>query len=214
MNQRTIILVVFFLLGSLIAYNQENSFADTIFIDIVNSLSKAKSNQKILDTKIMLATNSVSNKYPELKNIHVEFIRKNIKTMMAARPTLLSAFRKKEKRKYSIIISTNPDNNSELFFDQLSYTATIGIISHEFAHILTYNNKTGVQLLLYGEKYLFIKRKIERETDKITVLHGFGKELIEYDQHIYKSSLVSKKYLKLKSRNYLSINEIQTINDN
>jgi hypothetical protein len=179
-----------------------------------DSITKIICRQGNIDTTFIIASKIVLNKYPELENIHIEFVNRDIKTMMAARPTLLSFFKQREKRNYIIIISTNLKNSSKLFFRELSANAKVGIISHEFAHILCYNNQSGFQLLFYGVKYLFNKREIERETDKITIHHGFGKNLIEYVQFVYNSNLVSKSYLDLKKRNYLSINEIKEISDN
>jgi len=176
-----------------------------------NTFTNYDRNQYYLDSSFINAALIVLKRYPELENIKIKYIKKNINTMMAARPVIGSTLKQMGKRKYKIITSTNPKNKSEKLFRQISINAYEGILSHEFAHILCYSKKTGVQLIFYSIAYPFKKRKIERETDQIAIDRGFGKELIEYNQFIITSNLVSKKYLKNKERNYLSIKEIEKI---
>jgi hypothetical protein len=163
---------------------------------------------KRFDSLFFHASTIAFSAYPELKNIEIVYKEGQLKTIMAARPILLSIFRQKSKRKYKILLSNNSINNCEQLFCQIPAPALTGILGHEYAHLLTYNNKSSVQLILYAFKYLFNKKDIERETDLITIKHGFGKELIDYNIYILNSDLVSKRYLKKRHNNYLSINEI------
>jgi hypothetical protein len=213
MRGKKIIPIIVLILNGINLFCQNTTFQEIRSKVEVDSKSDIISGQKLEDTLFINASIIVLKSYSELMNIKFEFIQKNIKTMMAARPAFGTVLKKREKRSYKIIISTNPSNNSEQLFHQISINAYVGILSHEFAHLTCYNNKTSLQLIIYGIGYYFNRRKIERETDQIAIQHGFGKELLEYNRFIYNCNLVSKKYLNNKKKNYLSINEIEMIID-
>jgi hypothetical protein len=213
MRPLLVALIVLLVFGGINIFCQNISFNQIRGIREVDTESNIKGNHIYFDSLLISAALLVSKKYPELKKVNIEFHYKNIKTMMAARPLCGSLLLKKNKRKYEIIVSTNSTNNSDKLFQQLSINSFAGILSHEFAHLLCYNQKSGLQLLYYGIYYFFNKKEVERETDQIAIQRGFGIELLEYDQYIFNSNLVSKKYLKNKIKNYLSINEIEMIID-
>lgn len=147
--------------------------------------------------------------YPELDNISIDYKIRHLKTIMAARPQFLSIFRQRSKRGYRIILSNNINNNCEQLLCQIPYSALTGILGHELAHLLTYNNKSSIKLLFHGFKYLINKKEIERETDMIAIKRGFGRDLMDYNKYILNTNLVSKEYLENRHNNYLSVNEIQ-----
>ena len=147
--------------------------------------------------------------YPELKGATITFIRKPIKTLMAARPTPDFIFRAKSKRHYYVIISTSVKNNSEDLLQRMSKCALTGILAHEYAHIIDYSSRSDLGMIWFGIRYFFDKKKIETGTDLEAINRGFGDELIEFDRYIYKSKFASKKYLLNKKKYYLSVNEIQ-----
>ena len=147
--------------------------------------------------------------YPELKGTSVTFIEKPIHTLMAARPTPGFIFRSKRNRHYYIIISTNAKNNSKEILDRISKCGLTGIIAHEYAHLIDYSHRSNLGMIWFGIKYLFDKKEIESNTDLEAINRGFGDELLEFDRYIYNSKFTSKRYLKNKRKNYLSVNEIQ-----
>ena len=149
--------------------------------------------------------------FPELKGVTVEVRRKHIGTMMAARPRMDFIFKKKQKRHYVIYITDCPGMNAGVIFDEMSECAKTGVLGHELSHILTYEQKNNMQLLWFGVAYLFNKKKIEEDTDKIAIEHGFADELLEYTKYIHNSPHTNRKYLRKKQRNYLSVNEMKQV---
>lgn len=178
----------------------------TLYYD---SLQTTYGQNKIFDSKYLKPALLALKAYPELKGTSITFVEKPIKTLMAARPRPGFIFHSKKNRHYIIIISTNPKNNSKDVFSRMSICALTGILSHEYAHIFDYSTKSDLGMLWFAMKYYFDKRTIERNTDLEAVKRGFGDELIAFDRFIYKSKLPSKKYLRNKRKNYLSVNEIE-----
>lgn len=171
-------------------------------------------NNKTFDSTMLLPALLAIQYYPELKNTHIEFKYKNIPTLMAARPKLWSVFNTKKNRTYVLIISTNPENHSNKLFQNMSLSSKTGILGHEFAHFIDYEQKSNFELLIFGIKYIFSKKKIERETDKVAIERGLGIEMLDYTLHIKKSKLTSKKYRARKKKFYLSETEIRNLVSN
>lgn len=147
--------------------------------------------------------------FPELKGIDIEVRRKNIGTMMAARPKIDFLFRKKENRKYVVYITDHPEMNAGPIFEEMSECAQAGVLGHELSHILTYNEKNNIQMLWFSITYLFNRKRIEAETDIIAMQRGFGDHLVEYTRFIHKSPHTNRKYLKKKKKHYLSASEME-----
>jgi hypothetical protein len=175
----------------------------------IDSLEKVFGTNKHFDSLLKVPALLAIQHYPELTGTHIEFRYRNIPTLMAARPTIDFLFRKKNKRKYILIISTNPKNHSRKFFHSMSLSAKTGILGHEYAHFLDYENKSNVGLLFFTLRYLLQRKKIERETDKVAIERGLGEEMLNYNLHIRKSKLLSKEYLRKKKKYYLSATEIE-----
>lgn len=148
-------------------------------------------------------------KFPELKEVDIEFKRKKIGTMMAARPKLDFLFKKKKNRKYVIYITNHPAMNAGLIFDGMSECAQVGVIGHELSHILSYKNKSNLQMLWFGILYPFNKSVIEEKTDITTMKRGFADHLLEYTRFIHSSPHTNPKYLQKKIKHYLSVNEME-----
>jgi hypothetical protein len=203
MNKRILLVILLLIVVNRYSNCQNNSKQKFDEIKNNNICNKA------FDTTFIKASNIASAAYPELQDISIVFKRGEIKTIMAARPIFLAIFHKSSKREYQIILSNSKQNDCEQLFCQISMSALIGILGHEYAHLLTYNDKSSIQLVFYAVNYLFNKKKIERETDLIAIKKGFGKNLLEYNLYVTNCNFVSKKYLKNRENNYLSINEIR-----
>ena len=175
----------------------------------IDSLYARFAHNKQFDSAMFDASLLAIRYYPELANTAIEFRHKDIPTLMAARPTIWSVFRKKENRKYRIIISTNAQNRSEQIFRNMSRASRIGILGHEYAHIIDYENLTSPGLILFGIRYLFSKKKIECSTDRVAIERGLGTEVLEFTRQIEKSRLPSDRYLRRKDKYYLSKVEIE-----
>ena len=69
---------------------------------------------------------------------------------MQAQPKFLSIFKKSENRSYLIIINKNFNiENKEFVIYDIPSEALIGWIGHELGHITDYNNRSGVNLLMF-----------------------------------------------------------------
>jgi hypothetical protein len=150
-----------------------------------------------------------SNSFYELKGITIDVKRKNIKTLMAARPKANFLFRKNKNREYVILISKKQNMNARVLYMQMSNRALIGVLGHELSHIVCYSQKSNLEMIFFGIKYVFNKKEIEVDTDIMAINKGFGKQILEFNQYIHHSSRTNKKYLRKKNRYYLSSNEIE-----
>ena len=194
------------LLSSTVAEPEDNG-SDPVLDSLYACYHLNKSFDSALFQSCLLAIQH----YPELRATTITFRHKNIPTLMAARPTWWSIFRKKERRRYTIVISTNAGNSSEQLLSNMSVKGRTGIIGHEYAHISVYEKLSAPGLVWFGIRYILMKKRIERETDRIAIERGLGTEMLEYSKHIRKSKLASRKYLRNKRKYYLSINEIQQL---
>jgi hypothetical protein len=158
--------------------------------------------------KFSNALNCAALRYPELRNFTIEIKRKKITTMMAARPKRDFLFHSKTNRTYVILITDKLNMNAEHMYNEMSPCAISGVFGHELSHIITYSQKSNFRLMGFGIQYLFNKKSIETETDLLAVKHGFGDGLIEFNRYIFHSPWVNKKYLKRKSKYYLSAAEL------
>jgi hypothetical protein len=197
--------VILFILSILVSLSIGQSKPKLKFDEGSNSYNCSEK----FDSLFLISSSTAISAYPELQKISIHYKIGNLKTIMAARPLFMDIFRRRDKREYQILLSNNELNNCNQIFCQIPEQALTGILGHELAHLLTYNNKTSIQLIFYAFKYLLNKKEIERETDMITIQRGFGKNLIDYNLFILNSNLVSKQYLKNRYNNYLSVNEIQ-----
>ncbi|WP_299583181.1 hypothetical protein [uncultured Sunxiuqinia sp.] len=151
--------------------------------------------------------------YPELKGVSIEFVRKNIKTTMASRPTFDFIFRKKKNRRYRIYIDTQVKNGQGLLLSDVPHDAQVGVIGHELAHIVDYENKTTMGVVLTGIGYLFhpLRRKLEHKVDEITIAHGLGHQVKEFSEYVLQDDRVSEKYKKYKRKIYYKPKQLSTL---
>jgi hypothetical protein len=169
---------------------------------------------KDFDSLILIPAMSAIRSYEELRNTHIEFRYKNIRTLMAARPSADFILKKRENRKYIVVVCTDHENSCHQTIRNMSPESRAGILGHEFSHILTYENKSGLGMIGHAVHYAFHKKSIERKTDRITIERGLGKEILSFNHHIRECNFLSKRYLKRKNKNYLSVTEIETLLEN
>ncbi len=175
-------------------------------------LLKKYSKNKTFTKNVELPSIVALQYYPELVNANIVFKKHNIPYSMDARPTFWSVFKKPKNRKYIIRINKKLQKNSGFLVDSLNFNAKVGIIGHELAHILFYHERTTIQLFNESIKYLFTKgykRKIERQTDLITIERGLGIQVLEFRKSVDESDLVPQNYKKKQDKYYLSTDEIK-----
>lgn len=125
--------------------------------------------------------------YPELKDVNIHFSQTEAIIPLASRPEPVSMFTRKEKWQYNIVISTKSLENLEpILLKNLPFNAQIGIIGHELAHTVFYSDKGIGEMLLIGLNYPFpsFRARFEKNTDRRTIAHGLGWQLLEYATHV------------------------------
>jgi hypothetical protein len=173
--------------------------------EIKLELGSQKSIPKEFEKQILTALSY----YPELKNIHIEFIRSNIKTTMACRPTTAS-LTKRYNREY--IITIDNDNESQgIILDDVPYNAQIGVIGHELGHIVDYESRSSVNIAGLGVNYAtgHYSHDFEKGVDKLAIKKGLGWQLHDWADFVLNKSKASKEYKEFKRKTYLTPQEIK-----
>lgn len=152
--------------------------------------------------------------YPQLEHIFIEFkFKKNIKkSTMQARPTFDSFFKSKRNRKYLILISEKfKISGREFFTIDIPKDIFIGWIGHELGHIMDYQNRSKLNLICFGVKYLFSKNyiiKSERAADSFAVQHKMESYILKTKEFILNHAEISETYKNRMKKFYLSPEEI------
>lgn len=148
--------------------------------------------------------------FPELTNEKITFIEKKSLLAFSSRPSLSSLF--KRKKEYLIILSTESKKvPPHLLFSSLSLNKQIGILGHELSHTIFYLNKSKIEILLIGLRYLFVNYRIkfERETDLETIKRGLGFQLLDFALYCRNHLKAPEKYKKWLNKFYLKPLEIK-----
>ena len=161
--------------------------------------------------------------FPSLKEARIEFRLQDKGAPLASRPTVWTTFfRTKKKRKYIITINDRQDSwFSGIQLRNLPLNAQIGVLGHELAHSHEFVSTGffGMMGIAFGNlswKYL---DKFEYNTDKMTIDHGLGYQLLEWSeitqQMLVKAGLAEaveekangrERYMKPRTiRNYISL---------
>jgi hypothetical protein len=155
--------------------------------------------------------------YPELKEVKIKFkYSRRENTTMACRPgagTFLG-----HKRSYRILINRNKHFDG-IHLEHVPFNAQIGIISHEIAHIVDYENSTIREIIRTGINYLNeTKKKIyEHFIDLIVIEKGLGWQLYDWAVFsMFDAPHATESYKEFKRNTYMNpeqiIQEMKTIN--
>lgn len=120
--------------------------------------------------------------YPELKETHIEFVQEPSFLQLASRPDPLSVLLPWVERKYLVIISTEPEDDP-ILLKNTPFNEQVGILGHELAHSLYYQDKNSFQLLKLAYQYQYddaVRKQFEREADKTAIAHGLGYQLYDF----------------------------------
>jgi hypothetical protein len=175
-----------------------------------DSLELLFGGNKTFQPKIKSAALVALSRYPELKNVRIEFLFRTITTTMATRPKInLKAFTK--HRTYQIFLNNNEGKYKALDIDSLSESIKIGWIAHELGHIVDYESRNTLSLIVMGVYYVTVpsfKKNIEQSVDIITIRHGLGDEHCEGVAYLLYGSKASDSYKKSNVKYYLPIEKI------
>ncbi|NOZ45481.1 MAG: hypothetical protein GXO79_01725 [Chlorobi bacterium] len=185
--------------------------------DYANSIDSLKilyGKNKKLPKGFELQTLLALSHYPELKNIKIDFIYRRAIIPLSSRPRLFSLLRKKKNRKYKVIISSKSNKAMEnVLVKNLPFNAQIGIIGHELAHSIYYQDKNFFNIIAIGALYVFpeFRSEFEKNTDKRTILYGLGWQLLEYADYVRNLPELSNKNNYWMDKYYLNPQEIKKV---
>ncbi len=152
--------------------------------------------------------------YPELHSTPIEFkFKKDInKSVMLAQPTLSSIFRKKEKRGYKILISEKfKITGKEFKTTEVPDDIMIGWLGHELGHVMDYQERSGLNLINFGIRYVLLKEHVknaERAADSFAVRMGMAEYIIKTKRFILDHADIDEAYKNRIREFYLSPEEI------
>jgi hypothetical protein len=147
--------------------------------------------------------------YPELHDVEINFLLSKESTTMACRPDIGSLL--KNKRTYNIFINNKSDFEGILLPD-VPFNAQVGVIGHEIAHIVDYENRNLLGVIQVGIDYLNMERKqvCENYIDMLTIEKGLGWQLYDWAQYsMYDSPKATDKYKEFKRNIYLNPAQIE-----
>lgn len=155
--------------------------------------------------------------YPELENTQIEFrFKKKIKkSTMQARPTFGSFFRTRKNRKYVVLISeTFKISDKKFLTSHIPSDILIGWIGHELGHIIDYSNRSKLNLIWFGLKYLLSDNHIveaERAADTYAVRHNMEEYILKTKDFILNNAEIHEAYKLRIKKYYLSPEEIMDV---
>lgn len=159
--------------------------------------------------------------FPELYDTAIEFkFKKSIKkSTMQAQPKISSIFRNKKNRKYVILISREIHIDDEDFtIDDIPSDVIIGWLGHELGHLMDYQDRSSVGMIIFGAKYLFSNKsikKVERTADTYAIGKGMGEYILKTKSFILDNADISERYKARIRRLYISPEEVmELINEN
>ncbi|RZT00029.1 hypothetical protein EV197_1259 [Aquimarina brevivitae] len=161
--------------------------------------------------------------YPELENITIDFEIRDTqrKSFMKAQPKFRTLLKGRRNRAYKILISKRfTVDGLTLALKDLPKDVLVGWIGHELGHIMDYKERSTLNLLFFGIKYLisgpFI-RKAEYLADYHAVANGMADYILKTKHFILNHSELSDGYKERIKRFYVSpdrilllVNELQT----
>lgn len=150
--------------------------------------------------------------YPQLADTHIVFQYKPIKQTMNARPLISNLWTRRGQRGYTVIINNNQGPHKGLPLETLSFNIVTGILGHELAHLVAYQQMTNRQMILFALGYLMsdsFHRRVERFTDYTTIVHGMAFPLYDGVEHILQDEGLTDEYKNKIQNNYLQLHEIE-----
>lgn len=123
--------------------------------------------------------------FPELKNVRIVFRIRRISSPLMVRPSIASSvFRSPARRTYIIFISSHSPAVDSILMKNLPLDAQIGVIGHELSHVSYFIHVGRVQMIKVGLGNFSAKflNRIEFETDRATIEHGLGWQLLKWSE--------------------------------
>lgn len=174
----------------------------------LDDLRKEFSQNKEYPKQFELAILSALSHYPELKEAKITFALVNSSIPLTSRPDVLPLLNPFGPRSYTIRISKDlGDRENDFLFKNHSFNKQVGVIGHELAHVVMYEEALPYKVAGFGIGYAFssFRAKFERATDVATIEHGLGHQLYDWNSGFYD---VAPTYI---TDSYLSPDEIKNM---
>jgi hypothetical protein len=128
--------------------------------------------------------------FPEFSETKIRFVRKKTKrNIISTQPSFGSIFRSSRKRTYRVIINDSTAGRGSFpTFKNGDANSQVGILGHEFCHILYFSHKTGLGLIGLAIKHIskrFMDR-FEYNTDSMNIVRGLGYQLLSWNLYLRK----------------------------
>ena len=202
--------ILFFLCSSLCCFSQTRHLDSTSISQNNDSIKKKYHFLQQIPKQYETSILGVISYFPELEKTKIIFKNAQIKTTLNVRPTIGSClFRQRNKRTYVVRIN-NKTVDSTVTVKNVPFNAQLGLLGHEFCHIVDYNNRGlgGIVLRLLAYSHSKSKETYEKEIDVETIKRGLGWQLFDWANFIMYQSNAKKKYKIFKKKFYLEPEEI------
>lgn len=163
--------------------------------------------EKIIPASIRLPALIALSHFPELATVRIRFEFKRSGLAYASRPDWTTMWYPRARWRYMIVLSTHsPKVPPSLLFDRLPFNAQIGILGHELCHTAYYINKRFHEIISTGVSYLNsdYRIKFENETDRETIRHGLGWQLLDFANHCRNHPDAGTKFINWLDKYYLN----------
>lgn len=201
------LLFVFLLINPSSGQNVKKNIPSSTYRDHLDSLRAEFGENKEIPEKYELQCLIALSYYPGLKDIHIVFVPKEIRTTMATRPRPDAIYRKKVNRTYRVFINNVIKSKNGINFDEIPFNAQVGLIGHELGHIVDYNQKSMLCIIANGIAYVLssdYRKAFEINVDKIAIEHGLGWQLYAFSDFVFNKARISESYREFKKENYPS----------
>ncbi|XLS30566.1 hypothetical protein ACJD0Z_07005 [Flavobacteriaceae bacterium M23B6Z8] len=155
--------------------------------------------------------------YPQLKNTPIIFkFKKEIaKSTMQAQPVWQTLFYSKKKRRYIILISEKFKIDGKTFYTKdAPFDVLVGWLGHELGHVMDYKERSSLNLIFFGARYIFLQqhiKKAERTADVYAINQGMEKYIMATKDFILNQAGLSSTYLERIKKYYLSPEDIMQL---
>jgi hypothetical protein len=175
-----------------------------MFTGKIEELRKAHGYGKEFPPKYELAILVALSYYPELDSVSIDFEELPINSTMMAQPHTRTLFSGKS-RTYAVFINNSPSTTG-FSAEELTFNQFVGVMGHELAHISYYTGCNSWDLIRDGIGYYFwdFRRDFEAGTDRITIDHGLGWQLVDFTHYLNHEAFLSDNYANKKKSYYLS----------
>lgn len=151
-----------------------------LYYTLLETYGKNKVLPKDFEWQCLLALSH----YPELKDTRMKFVMKPVFLPLASRPDPVSVLFPWIKRTYLVVISTeSADFFEPILLHNTPFNEQVGIIGHELAHSVFYQDKNSLQLARIAYRYEKdndYQVAFERDTDKRAIAHGLGYQMYDF----------------------------------